>query len=178
MKYLSTGSTHKRDPKSKVDSDDWTECAPTFAAADAEHLHAFNERMNDSIAFSERIWLESKKRLKYADQKSANIGLRSTYALRLYSWAKKYVSVGTKSISLEQLRKVLGQESVKDADGNIIQEAPLPIWGNLRQRALDMSQINRKTDLNIVLDSLGRSKHRRVVSVTFAIKEKAVPKGD
>jgi hypothetical protein len=108
MKYLSTGSTHKRDPKSKVDSDDWTESAPTFATAVAEHLHAFNERMNDSIAFRERIWLESKKRLKYADQKSANIGLRSTYALRLYGWAKKYVSVGTKSISLEQLRKVRG----------------------------------------------------------------------
>jgi hypothetical protein len=103
------------------------ESAPTFTAAVAEHLHAFNERMNDSIGFRERIWLESKRRRKYADQKSANIGLRSTYALRLYGWAKKYVSVGTKSISLEQLRKVLGLESIKDADGNIIEEAPLPV---------------------------------------------------
>jgi hypothetical protein len=47
------------------------------------------------------------------------------------------------------------------------------MWGNLRQRALDMaiSEINRKTDLNIVLDSLERSKHRQVTSVTFAIEE-------
>ena len=72
--------------------------------------------------------MESKKRLiKYADHKTANIGLGSAYALRLYGWAKKYVSVGTKSISLEQLRKVLGLESIKDADGNIIEEAPLPV---------------------------------------------------
>jgi hypothetical protein len=32
---------------------------------------------------------------------------------------------------------VLGLESVKDAAGNIIQEAPLAVWANFRQRALD-----------------------------------------
>jgi hypothetical protein len=80
---------------------------------------------------------------------------------------------------LEQLRKVLGLESVKDAERNIIQEAPLPVWANLRQRALDtaIAEINRKTDLNIELKSLVRSKHRRVTSVTFAIKEQALPNG-
>jgi plasmid replication initiation protein len=126
----------------------------------------------------EHIWLESKKRLPdYVAQKPANTRLRSQYALRLYGWAKKYVSVETKSISLEQLRKVLGLESVKDADGKIIQEAPLPEWANFRQRALDIAvgEITKKTDLNIELESLERSKHRRVTSVTFAIKEQAVP---
>jgi plasmid replication initiation protein len=55
----------------------------------------------------ERIWLESKKRLpEYVAQKPANIGLRSQYALRMYSWAQKYLRAGTKCISLEQLRKV------------------------------------------------------------------------
>jgi hypothetical protein len=58
------------------------------------------------------------------EQKPANIGLRSQYALRLYSWAKKYVEKGTKSISLEELRKVLGLQSVKDPDGNVIQKRP------------------------------------------------------
>jgi Initiator Replication protein len=136
------------------------------------------------IAFSprfDRIWLESKKRLpEYVSQKPANLGLRSQYAIRLYSWTKKYVSGGKKRISLEQLRKVLGLESVKDAEGNIIQEAPLPFWANLRQRALDIAiaEINRKTDLNIVLDSLERAEHRRVTSLTFAIKEQAVPDAD
>ena len=52
----------------------------------------------------EHIWLESKKRLlEIADQKPANMGLRSQYAIRLYGWAKKYVTVGTKRVSLEQL---------------------------------------------------------------------------
>ncbi len=129
----------------------------------------------------ERIWLESKKHLVVdADQKPANINLRSQYAIRLYGWAKKYVTVETKRIPLEQLRKVLGLESVKDADGKIIQEAQLPIWANFRQRALDtaMTQINKKTDLNIALKSLEQSKYRRVTALTFAIKEQAVPEGD
>jgi plasmid replication initiation protein len=63
----------------------------------------------------EHIWIESKKRqLEYMVKKPAAIGLRSQYALRLYGWAKNYVSAGTKRISLEQLRKILGLASVKD----------------------------------------------------------------
>ena len=93
---------------------------------------------------------------------------------------KKHVKVGTKRISLEQLRKVLGLESVKDADGKIIQEAPLPVWANFRQRALDtaIAEINKKTDLNIALESLERSAHRRVTTLTFAIKTQAIPNGN
>ena len=65
----------------------------------------------------ERIWLESKKSLpEYVSQKPANLGLRSKYAIRLYGWAKKNVSDGKKRISLEDLRKVLGLGSVKDAE--------------------------------------------------------------
>ena len=127
----------------------------------------------------ERIWLESKKRLlDHVAQNPRNIGLRSQYAIRLYSWAQKYVTAGTKRVSLEEVRKVLGLESVKDADGNVIQEAPLPVWANFRQRALDtaIAEINKKTDLKIKLQSLGRSKHRRVTTLIFAIKVKAVPR--
>src|SRR5271165_360330 len=85
-----------------------------------------------------------------------------------------------KCISLEQLRKVLGLESVKDAAGNIIQEAPLPVWANFRQSALDtaIAEINKKTDIKIALEALERAKHRRVTTLTFAIKAQAVPNGD
>jgi plasmid replication initiation protein len=57
------------------------------------------------------------------------------------------------------------------------EEAPLPVWANFRQRALDtaIAEINRKTDLNVAIQSLERSKHRRVTPVTFVIKEQAVP---
>jgi capsid protein len=94
----------------------------------------------------EHIWLESKKRLvDYVAQKPANLRLRSQYAFRLYGWAKKYVSVGTKRVSLAQLRKVLGLESAKDAAAKIIQEAPLAVWANLRQRALETAITRRRT---------------------------------
>ena len=129
----------------------------------------------------ERIWLESKKRLpEYVAKEPANIGLRSQYSIRLYAWAKKYASVGKKRISLEDLRKVLGLESVKDEEGNVIQEPPLPVWANFRQRGLDVAilEINKKTDLKIVLVSLERSKHRRVTAVTFSIEEQPVPDGE
>jgi hypothetical protein len=128
------------------------------------------------VAFSprfEHIWLESKKCLPDCmGQKPANTGLRSQYALRMYSWAKKYVTVGKKRVSLEELRKVLGLESVKDANGNVVQESALPVWANFRQRALDtaIAQINQKTDLTVALESLERSKYRRVTALTFLIK--------
>jgi plasmid replication initiation protein len=127
----------------------------------------------------ERIWLESKKRLpEYVARKPANLGLRSQYSIRFYDWAKKYVEARTKTVSLEELRRVLGLESVKDADGKVIHEAPMPVWANFRQRALDVAilEINAKTDLKIKLLSIERSKHRRVVVLKFTIKAQMIPK--
>jgi plasmid replication initiation protein len=129
----------------------------------------------------ERIWPELKKRLpEHVAEEPANIRLRSRYSIRLYPWAKRYASFGEKRISLEDLRKVLGLESVKDAEGNIIQEAALLLWANFRQRALDTAilEITTKTDLKIAIESLERSKHRRVAAVTFSLQEQAVPKRD
>jgi plasmid replication initiation protein len=128
----------------------------------------------------EHVWLELKKLLpKYLSEQPARVPLRSQYSLRLYNWAKKYVTVGSKRISLERLRKVLGLQSLRDADGNMIQEAPLPVWANLRQRALDtaITEINRKTDLKISLEQLGRSRHRRITTLTFEIKAQGIPNG-
>ncbi len=125
----------------------------------------------------EHIWLESKKRLpERVAKEPGNIGLRSQYSIRLYAWAKKYASVGKKRISLEDLRKVLGLESVKDAEGNVIQEAPLSLWANFQQRGLNVAirEISNKTDVHIEFGSIERAKHRRVTSLTFVIKERAV----
>jgi plasmid replication initiation protein len=85
------------------------------------------------VAFSprfERIWLESKKRLPdYMEQKPANTGLRSQYALRLYSWAKMYVESGTKKhFALEDLRKVLGLESIKMRTEMLFRKRPWRDW--------------------------------------------------
>jgi plasmid replication initiation protein len=148
----------------------WLECVQVRGAENQEVYVTFSPRF-------ERIWLESKKRLpEHVAKEPANISLRSQYSIRLYSWAKKYASVGKKRISLEDLRKVLGLESVKDAEGNVIQEAPLSLWANFRQRALDIAilEINNKTDVKIEVGSIERAKHRRVASVTFVIEEQPV----
>ena len=73
---------------------------------------------------------------------------------------------------------MFGLESIKDAEGNIIQEAPLPVWANFQQRALNVAitQINAKTDLKIKLASTERLKYRRVVALNFTIKTQAIPK--
>ena len=151
----------------------WVDAVQVRGAENQEVYLTFSPRF-------ERVWLESKKRLlEVAAQKPAAIRLRSKYAIRLYAWAKEHVSIGTRRVSLEELRKVLGLESVKDADGNIIREAPLAVWANFRQRALDVAiaEINAKTDLNIALESLERSGHWRVSALIFAIKDRPVLKG-
>jgi plasmid replication initiation protein len=151
----------------------WLECIQVKEGTEPEVYVAFSPRF-------EQIWLESKKRLpEYMEQKPANAMLRSQYSLRLYSWAKRYVEEGAKTISLEELRRVFGLESIKDTEGNIIKEAPLPIWANFQQRALDVAvkEINAKTDLKIKLASIERSKQRRVVALVFTIKTQPIPKG-
>jgi plasmid replication initiation protein len=127
----------------------WLECVHVKEGEKPEVYVAFSPRF-------ERIWLEARKRLPdYMEKKPANAALRSQYSLRLYSWAKKYVEDGAKTISLEELRRVFGLESIKDAEGNFIKEAPLPVWANFQQRALDVAilQVNTKTDLKIKLAS-------------------------
>jgi len=129
----------------------------------------------------EHIWLGCKTRLlDYLAQKPAGKGLRSQYAIRLYAWAKDHFSAGTKRITVEQLRTVLGLDSVKDADGNVIREARLAAWANFRQRALNLAiaEINAKTHLKIALKSLEKAEHSRVTALIFAIKARTVSKGE
>ncbi len=73
---------------------------------------------------------------------------------------------------------MLGLESIKNPVGNVIKEAPLPVWANFQQLALAVAilEITTKTNLKIKLASTKRSKHRRVVGLNLLIKTQAVPK--
>jgi Initiator Replication protein len=64
-------------------------------------------------------------------------------------------------------------------DNQLVKKPPLQLWVNFRQKAMNtaIAEINEKTDLNTSLRSLGRSKHRRVTTLTFSIKTQAIPKG-
>jgi plasmid replication initiation protein len=66
---------------------------------------------------------------------------------------------------------VLGAEAVTDGAGKVLKEAPLSLWANFRQRALDVAiaEINKTTDLNLEIESLKKSGHR-IDALTFAIK--------
>jgi plasmid replication initiation protein len=151
----------------------WLECVQVKEGPEPEVYVAFSPRF-------EPIWLKSKKRLtEYMGKKPANAALRSQYALCLYGWAKKYAGDGAKTISLEDLRRVFGLESIKDSQGNVIKQAPLPIWANFQQRALSVAirEVNAKTDLKIKLASVDHEKQRRVIALNFTIKTQAIPKG-
>jgi hypothetical protein len=107
----------------------WLECVQARGVENQDVYLTFSPNF-------ERIWLEAKKRLpEYVSQKLANLGLRSQYSIRLYGWVKKHVTSGTKRISLEQLRKLLGLESVQDAAGKIIQ-APFASLGEFSAKSV------------------------------------------
>ncbi len=113
----------------------------------------------------------------YVAQNPTNAALRSKYAVRLYGWAKKNAPAGTKRITLEDVQKLLGLGSLKDADGNVIREAPLPLWANFRQRALDtaIAEINKKTDLHVEIESM-EILGKRVNALNFSIIPQEISK--
>jgi hypothetical protein len=55
---------------------------------------------------------------------------------------------------------LLGLESVKDAEGKIIQEAPLPVWANFRQRALDTAIAHPGFSFKGVIEALPAARAR------------------
>jgi hypothetical protein len=110
----------------------WLECVQVNKDAEPEVFAAFSPRFERSGLSQESVFPSTWK-------KPAKAALRSHYSLRFYSWAKKYVEDGAKTISLEELRRVFGLESIEDADGNVIKEAPLPVWASFQQRAFDVA---------------------------------------
>jgi Initiator Replication protein len=55
----------------------------------------------------------------------------------------------------------------------------LALWANFHQRALDVAirEINKKTDLNIELESVERTQHR-FATVNFVIEAQLMPTFD
>jgi Initiator Replication protein len=117
----------------------------------------------------EKIWRMLKQHL--AD---SGVRLKSQYSSRLYRWAKQYLGVGYKRVSLGTLRKILGLEELRDESGKLLQEAPLPVWASVKQRALDqaLNEINKGSDINLEVEFTGRGSYRKVQSIGFKISQK------
>ena len=138
----------------------WIESITHVKAGEEEELEL---RLNSNY---EKVWRALKQRL---DEPS--VRLKSQYSSHLYQWAKPYVAVGYKRVSLATLRKVLGLEEIKDNSGRVIQEARLKIWENVKQRALDpaLKEINKHSDIQLELEFTGRGAYRKVLSLGFRI---------
>jgi hypothetical protein len=130
-------------------------------------------RLNSSY---ENVWCVLKERL---DEPA--VRLKSHYSTRLYLWAKQYLVVGYKRVSVATLRRILGLEDVKDNSGRVVQDAPLELWANVKQRALDhaLKEINKQSDIRLEIEFVGRGAFRKVLSLGFRItaRENARGKG-
>jgi plasmid replication initiation protein len=118
----------------------WIESITHVKAGEEEELEL---RLNGNY---EKVWRALKQRL---DEPS--VGLKSQYSTRLYQWANPYVAVGYKRVSLATLRKILGLEEIKDNLGRVVEEVPLELWANVKQRALDraLGEINKHSDIKL-----------------------------
>ena len=73
--------------------------------------------------------------------------------------------------NLSYAAEILGLENLKDNSGRIVQEAPLKVWMNVKQRALDpaLKEINKESDIELELEFTGRGAYRKVLSLGFRI---------
>ena len=147
----------------------WIESITYIKAEEKEELEL---RLNSHYA---EVWRMLKQRL---DEPS--VRLKSQYSSRLYQWAKQHMAVGYKRVSLATLRKILGLEDIKDSSGRVVQETPLKIWANVKQRALDVAlwEINKQSDIQLELEFIGRGAFRKVLSLGFRITPRKNARGE
>ena len=130
----------------------WIDSITHVKAGEKEEIEL---RLNSNY---ENVWRVLKERL---DEPA--VRLKSQYSTRLYLWAKQYIVVGHKRVSVATLRKILGLEDVKDNSGRVVQDAPLALWASVKQRALDaaLKEINRQSDIQLELEFVGRGAFRK-----------------
>ena len=141
----------------------WLECITHVKTGDEEELEL---KLNSNYG---KIWHKLKGHL---DEPA--VRLKSQYSTRLYQWAKQHLGVGFRRVSLATLRTVLGLEDIRDSSGKVVQEAPLEMWANVKQRALDhaVKEINERSDISLVVEFTGRGNYRKVQSIGFRITAK------
>jgi hypothetical protein len=147
----------------------WIESITHVRAGEKEEIEL---RLNSNY---DNVWRVLKERL---DEPA--VRLKSQYATRLYLWAKQYLVVGQKRVSVGTLRKVLGLEDVKDNSGRVVLDAPLELWANVKQRALDpaLKEINKQSDMQLKIEFIGRGSFRKVLSLGFRITARKNARGE
>jgi plasmid replication initiation protein len=95
--------------------------------------------------------------------------LRSSYAIRLYQWAKRWEFRKNIEISVQELRTVLGANNGQDRDGTKLN---LAAYADFKRRAIKpaIAEINAKTDLNISFRELKAKGSKAVERLAFSIR--------
>jgi plasmid replication initiation protein len=97
------------------------------------------------------------------------IELRSTYALRLYQWAKRWQFARKRLIDVDELRTVMGAEEL-DKEGEVKRQT-LPRYANFHQTAIRpaVKEINKATDLRLSYEEKKRPGTKQVEALLFTI---------
>jgi hypothetical protein len=146
----------------------WVDSITHVRAGEKEEIEL---RLNSNY---ENVWRVLKERL---DEPA--VRLKSHYSTRLYLWAKQYLVVGQKRVSVGTLRKILGLEDVKDNSGRVVLDAPLELWANVKQRALDpaLKEINQQSDIQLKIEFVGRGSFRKILSLGLRITARKNARG-
>lgn len=100
---------------------------------------------------------------RYTEFKLKNIlYMNSSYAIKLYQLLAQYKTSGERTISITNLRYILGISNLKT----------YKLYGSIKQRILEISkrEINKKTDLSI--SYLEIKKGRKVEAIKFKIEQR------
>ena len=95
--------------------------------------------------------------------------LRSSYAIRLYQWAKRWEFRKNMEISVQELRNVLGANNGQDGHGT---KMNLGAYADFKRRAINpaVAEINEKTDLTVSYRELKAKGSKAVERLAFAIR--------
>lgn len=90
------------------------------------------------------------------------LAMKSAFSVRIYELMKSYAYQKSKTFDLDELKRLLGVESVKSYDR----------FPDFRRKVLEVAQreINELTDINIYFEPV--TKGRKVVKVKFRIEQK------
>ena len=95
--------------------------------------------------------------------------LRSSYAIRLYQWAKRWEFRKNMEISVQELRTVLGANNLQDRDETKLN---LAAYADFKRRAIKpaIAEITAKTDLTISFRELKAKGSKAVERLAFSIR--------
>src|SRR5260370_1721695 len=98
-----------------------------------------------------------------------SLQLRSSYAIRLYQWAKRWEFRKYMELFVQELRNVLGANNGQDDDGTKLN---LAAYADFKRRAINPAivEINAKTDLTISFRELKAKGSKAVERLAFSIR--------